>query len=105
MSVGPLAVQVWDLGGQANLRPSWATYYQHTDSIILVSITVAHRMAAATVSIGSAARSNRGYAPGLQVVDSTDRGRVGIARKELTALLGRQPAALMLAAHSHPCRI
>lgn len=29
--------QVWDLGGQANLRPSWATYYQHTDCVILVS--------------------------------------------------------------------
>jgi hypothetical protein len=41
----------------------------------------------------------------LQVVDSTDRGRVGIARKELTTLLGRRPVALMLAAHSDPCRI
>jgi hypothetical protein len=28
--------QIWDLGGQANLRPSWATYYQHTDCIIMV---------------------------------------------------------------------
>lgn len=24
------------MGGQANLRPSWATYYQHTDCIIMV---------------------------------------------------------------------
>lgn len=33
-------VQVWDLGGQANLRPSWATYYQHTDCVILVRLCV-----------------------------------------------------------------
>ena len=32
--VSPL--QIWDLGGQANLRPSWATYYQNTDCIIMV---------------------------------------------------------------------
>ena len=32
------AEQVWDLGGQANLRPSWATYYQHTDCIIMVRV-------------------------------------------------------------------
>ena len=32
------AMQVWDLGGQANLRPSWATYYQQTDCIILVKM-------------------------------------------------------------------
>ena len=28
--------QVWDLGGQANLRPSWATYYRGTDAAIVV---------------------------------------------------------------------
>lgn len=28
--------QVWDLGGQANLRPSWATYYRSTDAVIVV---------------------------------------------------------------------
>ena len=28
--------QVWDLGGQANLRPSWATYYRATDAVIVV---------------------------------------------------------------------
>lgn len=56
---GKLTFEVWDLGGQANLRPSWATYYQHTDCVILV-------------------------------VDSTDRGRVGIARKELATLLAHE---------------
>lgn len=30
-------LQVWDLGGQANLRPSWATYYTQTDCVIMVS--------------------------------------------------------------------
>lgn len=30
------AMQVWDLGGQANLRPSWATYYRATDAVIVV---------------------------------------------------------------------
>eukprot|EP00884_Botryococcus_braunii_P016534 jgi/Botrbrau1/3564/Bobra.0078s0021.1 len=31
-----LTFEVWDLGGQANLRPSWATYYKHTDAVIVV---------------------------------------------------------------------
>lgn len=56
---GNLTFEVWDLGGQANLRPSWSTYYTQTDCIILV-------------------------------VDSTDRGRVSIARGELTSLLGHE---------------
>lgn len=29
-------MQVWDLGGQANMRPSWVQYYKHTDAIIMV---------------------------------------------------------------------
>ncbi len=28
--------QVWDLGGQASLRPSWSTYYPNTDAVIVV---------------------------------------------------------------------
>ena len=31
-----IKAQVWDLGGQANLRPSWATYYRATDAVIVV---------------------------------------------------------------------
>lgn len=31
-----LQFEIWDLGGQANLRPSWATYYRSTDAVILV---------------------------------------------------------------------
>ena len=31
-----LQFEVWDLGGQANLRPSWATYYRTTDALIMV---------------------------------------------------------------------
>jgi len=31
-----LAFEVWDLGGQANLRPSWATYYRGTDAAVVV---------------------------------------------------------------------
>ena len=31
-----LALKVWDLGGQANLRPSWQTYYKATDAVIMV---------------------------------------------------------------------
>lgn len=30
------ALKVWDLGGQANLRPSWQTYYKATDAVIMV---------------------------------------------------------------------
>ena len=28
--------QVWDLGGQANLRPSWQTYYRAANAVIMV---------------------------------------------------------------------
>ena len=31
-----LMPQVWDLGGQASLRPSWASYYRSTDAVIMV---------------------------------------------------------------------
>ena len=31
-----LEFEVWDLGGQANLRPSWAAYYKASDAAILV---------------------------------------------------------------------
>ena len=31
-----LEFEVWDLGGQANLRPSWAAYYNASDAAILV---------------------------------------------------------------------
>ncbi|KAK9822377.1 hypothetical protein WJX81_004576 [Elliptochloris bilobata] len=31
-----LHFEVWDLGGQANLRPSWAAYYKATDAVIVV---------------------------------------------------------------------
>ncbi len=36
MSYIAMHCQVWDLGGQANLRPSWATYYRATDAVIVV---------------------------------------------------------------------
>ena len=29
-------LQIWDLGGQQNLRAFWATYYKNTDAVILV---------------------------------------------------------------------
>ena len=28
--------QIWDLGGQQNLRPFWATYYKKSDAVIMV---------------------------------------------------------------------
>ena len=36
MSCNAVRRQVRDLGGQANLRPSWATYYRATDAVIVV---------------------------------------------------------------------
>ena len=49
-------LQVWDLGGQASIRPYWRFYYANTDAIIYV-------------------------------IDSSDRERMGIAKKELFAML------------------
>ena len=28
--------EVWDLGGQATLRPSWVTFYKATDAVVVV---------------------------------------------------------------------
>mmetsp|Transcript_15311 Transcript_15311/g.41961 ORF Transcript_15311/g.41961 Transcript_15311/m.41961 type:complete len:205 (+) Transcript_15311:166-780(+) len=33
---GNLTFQVWDLGGQENLRATWSTYFEETDAIIFV---------------------------------------------------------------------
>lgn len=31
-----LNTQIWDLGGQQNLRPFWSTYYKGADAVIMV---------------------------------------------------------------------
>ena len=31
-----MELEVWDLGGQAMMRPSWVTYYKATDAVIMV---------------------------------------------------------------------
>ena len=28
--------QIWDLGGQQNLRPFWSTYYKKSDAVVVV---------------------------------------------------------------------
>ena len=51
-----LRFQVWDLGGQASIRPYWRAYYPDTKAIIYV-------------------------------IDSTDRERLEITKKELKLIL------------------
>lgn len=34
---GSLTFEIWDLAGQANLRPSWAAYYAASNAIIVVA--------------------------------------------------------------------
>lgn len=51
-----LQFNVWDLGGQTNIRPYWRCYYANTDAIIYV-------------------------------VDSTDKDRISLTKKELIAML------------------
>ncbi|GFR50159.1 hypothetical protein Agub_g12324, partial [Astrephomene gubernaculifera] len=31
-----IQLEIWDLGGQQNLRPFWATYFKNTDAVIMV---------------------------------------------------------------------
>lgn len=31
-----ITLEIWDLGGQQNLRPFWATYYKNADAVIMV---------------------------------------------------------------------
>eukprot|EP01006_Ploeotia_vitrea_P000495 TRINITY_DN103152_c0_g1_i1.p1 TRINITY_DN103152_c0_g1~~TRINITY_DN103152_c0_g1_i1.p1 ORF type:complete len:183 (+),score=89.39 TRINITY_DN103152_c0_g1_i1:152-700(+) len=56
IQVQNLQFQVWDLGGQSNIRPYWRCYYSGTHAIIYV-------------------------------VDSADRERIGLSKKELFAML------------------
>lgn len=51
-----LHFNVWDLGGQTNIRPYWRCYYSNTDAIIYV-------------------------------IDSTDKERIGLTKKELASML------------------
>jgi len=51
-----LQFNVWDLGGQTNIRPYWRCYYANTDAIIYV-------------------------------VDSSDKDRLSLTRKELLSML------------------
>jgi GTPase SAR1 family protein len=37
LKVGKMTFEVWDLAGQANLRPSWASYYGQTNAILVVA--------------------------------------------------------------------
>ena len=32
-----ITFEIWDLAGQANLRPSWASYYQATHAVVVVA--------------------------------------------------------------------
>ena len=36
MTYGNLRFQVWDLGGQENIRPYWRCYYQNTNAVVYV---------------------------------------------------------------------
>lgn len=51
-----LNFNVWDLGGQTNIRPYWRCYYANTEAIIYV-------------------------------IDSCDRERLGLSKKELISML------------------
>ncbi|KAG2436452.1 hypothetical protein HXX76_006755 [Chlamydomonas incerta] len=31
-----IQLEIWDLGGQQNLRPFWGTYFKNTDAVIMV---------------------------------------------------------------------
>jgi len=66
-----LHFNVWDLGGQTNIRPYWRCYYANTHAIIYV-------------------------------IDSCDRDRLGLSKKELLAMLEEEElksAALLVFAN------
>lgn len=57
-----LDLKVWDLGGQANLRPSWQTYYKATDAVIMIVDSTDR----ARVGIAKVGRLKAGAARSLQ---------------------------------------
>lgn len=82
------AFEVWDLGGQANLRPSWAAYYKATDAVIMVvdSTDRARAGVAKGELFGLLADAHTRGAPLLVVANKQDApGAMGVP--ELTAAL------------------
>ena len=82
------AFEVWDLGGQANLRPSWAAYYKATDAVIMVvdSTDRARAGVAKGELFGLLADAHTRSAPLLVVANKQDApGAMGVP--ELTAAL------------------
>ena len=96
-------LQIWDLGGQQSLRPFWATYYKGADAVIMVRPSP--RFSPLPFK-GSPAMYHDAKTPEridhgtdtpprshMQVVDSTDRARIGVAKSELFGLLENEELA------------
>ncbi len=64
---------VFDLGGQTNIRPYWRCYYQYTDAVIYV-VGLYTRLFSACFSH---------WVP----LDSADMDRISISKQELVAML------------------
>jgi small GTP-binding protein len=65
--VHPAVLQIWDLGGQQNLRSFWATYFKDTDAVIMVvDSTDRARVGVTKVRAGAGAASALG-AQGLRL--------------------------------------
>ena len=57
-------VQIWDLGGQQNLRPFWGTYFKNTDAVIMVVDSTDR----ARVGVTKVRESERAYKRGWEGV-------------------------------------
>lgn len=77
---------VWDLGGQDSLREVWSTYFIHTH---------VRRPALCSLALRRATHQSCRWwwlvaQAILLVVDSTDRARIGLVKKELNAMMAHQ---------------
>jgi ADP-ribosylation factor-like protein 5B len=84
--------QVWDLGGQENLRPSWATYY--TDTVSAASgpswpseAAIYTPRAAWAVHISVELQRSGAQDAVILVIDSSERDRIDAVKRELDTLL------------------
>lgn len=87
---GSLTFEIWDLAGQANLRPSWAAYYAASNAIIVVA-DCSDRCEAGQCAGG------RG-APLLCLPASLALQAGATAREEAARCLGRWEACWLLCA-------
>ena len=90
-------LNIWDVGGQATLRPYWQNYFERTDALLWVRHLLSPCSPAQTcrtpVPTWHAPTDCQRESSTSQVVDSADTERLRVCREELQQLLKEEKLA------------